>query len=106
MNKLMVYLLCALIAFAPACSVLTPKARDAAIATIQEEFAGGHLTRAQYDAAMEALMDSKPFDWETLGIVGVNIVLALVGAPAIVRLQRGKPTQLAGLPASKIQQGV
>lgn len=102
MRTLLTYVLCALIAVLPGCSVLTPKQQSAVRQTIEEEYRNGNITKAQYDAAIEALDSDQPFDWTTLGIVGANIAMALVGGPFIVRLQRGRPTQKVGLPEAKV----
>lgn len=87
-----------------ACGVLSPQQKAGIRATLNNELVSGNITNAQYDAAIEAMDNDKPIDWETLGFVGANILLALIGGPAIVRLQRGLPTQKVGLPADKIIQ--
>lgn len=94
--------LSALIVLLPGCSMLSPQQRDAARQTVEDEYQAGNLTRAQRDAAVEALDNDEPFDWETLGIVGLNLVLGLVGGPLVVRKMRGAPTQKVGLPESKV----
>lgn len=87
----------------PACSLLTPQQRASMRQTIQQEYEAGNITGAQRDAAVEALDNDEPFDWATLGVVGANILLGLVGGPMIVRMQRGAPTQKVGLPQSKVK---
>ena len=105
MRTFLTWVLCALIAVLPGCSVLSPQQKSSVRQTIEEEYRAGNITKAQYDAATEALDNDKPFDWETLGLVGLNIAMALVGGPFIVRMQRGVPTQQAGLPESKVRKG-
>jgi hypothetical protein len=100
--KLLTYLCCFLIAVLPACGVLTAEQKASVRQTVQSEYEAGTITAAQRDAALEALASDQPFDWTTLGVIGANIALALIGGPAIVRLQRGRPTQKVGLPASKV----
>lgn len=102
MKHFLVYVLACLLAVAPACSVLTPQQRAAAKEQIESEYLSGNITQAQRDAAIEALDNDAPVDWETLGIVGVNLIMALVGGPLIVRRIRGPATQKVGLPASKV----
>lgn len=99
------YLATALLAalILPSCGVLTPQQRSNVRTTVEQEYIAGNITQAQRDAAIEALDNDKPFDWTTLGVIGTNILLSLVGAPMIVRLQRGQPTQVVGLPASKVR---
>lgn len=103
MRKAAIYLYCLLLAFLPACSVLSPQQRDNVRWTIEEEYAAGNITQAQRDAAIEALDKDEPFDWSVLGLVGANLALALIGAPIAVRVHRGPPTQRVGLPASKVK---
>lgn len=103
MRNLGTHLLCVLLVILPGCSVLTPQQKSNVRQTVEQEYHAGNLTRAQYEAAIEALDNDKPFDWESLGFVGMNILLALVGGPMVVRLQRGQPTQKVGLPASKVK---
>jgi hypothetical protein len=97
--------LCLVLLFSAACSMLTPQQRDNARGTVEQEYLAGNLTRAQRDAAIEALDNDEPFDWTTLGVVGINLAMALVGGPMVVRYQRGKPTQKVGIPASKVKAG-
>lgn len=91
-----------LIVLLPGCGMLSPQQRDAARQTVEDEYDAGNITRAQRDAAVEALDNDEPFDWETLGIVGLNIMLGLVGGPMVVRKMRGPSTQKVGLPESKV----
>lgn len=100
MKKLLTLLCCLLFT---ACSVLSPAQKASVRTTLGDEYAAGNITKSQYDAAIEALDNDKDFDWETLGFVGMNILLTLVGAPIVVRKMRGPPTQKVGLPANKIQ---
>lgn len=98
-------ILCVLVVLLPGCSMLTPQQRDQARLTVEDEYQAGNITRAQRDAAIEALDKDEPVDWEGLGFAGLNLVMALVGAPLIVRKMRGPPTQLRGLPESKVVKG-
>lgn len=105
-----ILLLCLCVAALPGCQALTGQQRDSVRSYIQFEYENGNLTAAQRDAAIEAIDSDEPIDWASLGLIGANIALALVGGPMIVRsrlplLGRGKPTQKVGLPASKVQQG-
>lgn len=84
--------------------MLTPQQKESVRQTVEDEYREGNLTRAQRDAAIDALDNDEPFDWETLGIVGANILLGLVGGPLIVRKMRGPATQRVGLPASKVRE--
>lgn len=86
------------------CSVLSSPQRERVRAQIQQEYQDGNITAAQRDAAIEALDKDEPFDWEALGLVGLNLMLALVGGPLVVRKMRGPPTQRVGLPADKVIQ--
>jgi hypothetical protein len=93
-----------LILLLPACSLLTPEQRGAAQAQVQTEYEAGNITAAQRDAAVAALReDPNAFDWTGLGIAGLNVLLALVGGPMIVRKMRGPPTQKVGLPPSMVK---
>lgn len=91
MRNILTILLCCLIVVTPGCGILTPQQKSNLRVTLDQELAAGDITKAQHDAAVEALDKDKPFDWATLGVVGLNIAMALIGAPAIVRLQRGVP---------------
>lgn len=102
MNKLAIYVLCFLVAVAPACGTLSQPQKVAVMQVLDQELKAGHITQEQYAAAFQALANDGKVDWELWGVAAVNIALALIGAPAIVRWQRGVPTQLAGLPASKV----
>lgn len=75
----------------PACSTLSPQQRSHARTFVQQEYEAGHLSAARRDAILQAIDADEPVDWEGLGIVGVNALLALIGGPLIVRAQRGKP---------------
>lgn len=104
MKWLMVVLLSLLVVLAPACAMFTPQQSNRVIATLDDELAQGHITQAQHDVAVDAVRKGATgFDWATLGLVGVNIALALVGAPAVVRLQRGPPTQIVGISESLVK---
>lgn len=103
MRGFLVALLCLALTVLPACGVLTPQQKASVRTTIESGYSDGTITRPQRDAAIEALDKDKPFDWSALGLIGVNIALALVGGPFVVRMQRGPPTQVVGLPESKIQ---
>ena len=103
-KKFHAILLSCLLVFLPGCSALSPQQRSGAAQTIEIEYQAGNITKAQHDAAIEALANDQPFDWSILGIVGANIALALIGGPMIVRVQRGQPTQKVGLPASLVRQ--
>ena len=83
-------------------SCLTPEQKQTAIAAIEEEYKAGMMTKAEYDLAIEKL-EASSIDWNMLGLTGFNVLLALLGAPAVVRMQRGPATQKVGLPASKVK---
>jgi len=104
MKTFLLFLATCLMCLMVACSMLQPQQRDRVRETILTEHAAGNITTAQRDAAIEALDSDEPFDWASLGLVGANIALALIGGPMIVRMQRGRPTQKVGLPASKVRQ--
>lgn len=87
----------------PSCGVLTPQQRSGAQVVLDDALSNGEITPAQHAAASEALAKDEPYDWEALGFVGINLLLALVGGPVIVRKMRGPPTQKVGIPASKIK---
>lgn len=95
-------ILCAMLALFTSCSMLSPEQRESLRDSVQAEYQAGAITAAQRDAAIEAIDNDEPIDWETWGFVGINLALALVGGPLIVRKQRGAPTQKVGLPASKV----
>lgn len=99
MRYLMVCLCLALMA---SCSLLAPQERSALRNSVVDAYEHGNITPAQSDAALEAIDRDEPVDWEGLGMFGLNAALALLGAPMIVRAQRGRPTQKVGLPASKV----
>ena len=99
-------LLCALVFLCASCSMLTQQERGALRGSVVEAYEDGNITLAQRDAALEAIDRDEPVDWEGLGMFGLNAALALLGAPLIVRAQRGSPTQKVGLPASKVRAGV
>jgi len=101
--RLPTYLLCGLVAVLPGCSVFSPEQKASLRQTIQSEYDAGNMTAAQRDAALEALEQDQPIDWETLGIVGLNAALALIGGPMIVRKVRGPATQRVGLPQSMVK---
>lgn len=102
--KTTIALLCSLFLLClPACGVLTPQQRSDAQVVLDDALSNGEITQAQHAAASEALAKDEPYDWESLGFVGLNLLLALIGGPMIVRAQRGKPTQKVGLPASKVK---
>lgn len=77
-----------------ACSILNPTQRDNMRTVVQQEYEAGNITAHQRDATMEALDRDEPVDWEGLGLFGINAMLALVGAPMIVRRMRGPPENL------------
>lgn len=99
--KTILTLLCCLLF--TACSILTPEQKASVRTSLGDEYTAGNITRAQYDAAIEALDKDEPYDWSALGIVGANVLLTLLGAPLVVRAQRGPPTQKVGLAASKVK---
>ena len=88
------------------CQMFTAQERGALRESVVEAYEDGNITLAQRDAALEAIDRDEPVDWEGLGMFGLNAALALLGAPLIVRAQRGSPTQKVGLPASKVRAGV
>lgn len=102
--KFLCCLLCLLVLFVPACSLLSAQQRDNIRDMIGIEYREGNITRAQRDAAIEALENDQPFNWSALGIAGINAALALIGGPLIVRRIRGPATQRVGLPKSKVRE--
>lgn len=96
-------LLTAVLALCASCSMLTAPERNALRNAVVEAYEQGDISLAQRDAALEAIDRDEPVDWEGLGMFGLNAALALLGAPMVVRWQRGQPTQKVGLPASKVQ---
>lgn len=104
MGKIIKGALCALLCLAfTACAMLTPEQKASIRTTVQSEYELGNITQAQRDATIEALDNDKPIDWTTLGLVGMNILLGLVGGPMVVRMNRGPATQKVGLPQSKVK---
>ena len=93
-------LFCLLLA---ACQALSPDQKSRMHMMLDDSLRYGEITQAQHDAAIEAIDNDKPFDWEGLGFVGLNMLLALLGGPMVVRTMRGPPTQKVGLPSSMIQ---
>lgn len=91
MRSVLVAILCFLFV---GCSMLTPTQRDRLREAVQQEYAEGNITAAQRDAAIEAIEKDEPVDWEALGIVGINMLMALVGGPLIVRKMRGPPEKV------------
>lgn len=102
MRLIAIYLLCLAVVLAPGCSILSPKDRASARAEVEAAYEEGHITAKQRDAALEAIDNDEPIDWEALGFIGANIVLSLLGAPLVVRKMRGPPTQRVGLPEEKV----
>lgn len=107
MHKLagLVMMLLALVMPCGSCAQLTPQQKSQAQAILDNALRDGEITQAQHAAATEALERDEPFDWETLGLVGLNLLLAFVGGPMVVRYQRGRPTQKVGLPERMIRKG-
>lgn len=102
MKNVLIVALCFLVAVLPACGALSPTQKTAVMQVLNQELQAGHITQEQYAAAWQALSNDGKVDWEIWGVAALNIAMALIGAPAIVRWQRGAPTQLVGLPESKI----
>ena len=96
-------LLAAGLAMCAGCTMFTAQERSALRDSVVEAYEQGNITLAQRDAALEAIDRDEPVDWEGLGMFGLYAALALLGAPMVVRWQRGQPTQKVGLPASKVQ---
>lgn len=90
-RNLLTWFLCLCILLAPGCTMLTAEDRNRARAFIEREYDAGTITRAQRDAAIEAIDNDEPFDWEMLGLFALNAVMALVGGPFVVRKIRGSP---------------
>ncbi len=99
MKKLATYALCLFIVFLPACEGLgmTQPQRDAARVSLGNEYDAGRLTRAQYEAAIEAL--DKPSitadDWANWLMAGGSVIASiLLGVPiavGTVQKKRGAP---------------
>ena len=108
MKRLLTCALCAFLAVLPGCGFLSPQQKASVLTTLSHEHDLGNITDAQYNAAVEAVQQDKAFDWETLGLVGANILLMFLGVPIAMRtnipvIGRGAPTQKVGLPANKIR---
>ena len=87
------------------CAALTAREQLTARAEIEQMHADGHLSDEGRAILIKALDNAGGFDWSTFSIVGLNVLFTLVGAPAVVRLQRGPATQRVGLPANMIRTG-
>lgn len=96
------FLASALCMLASCGSMFNSNEREQLRQVTQDAYESGAITAAQRDAALEAIDRDEPVDWEGLGIFGLNAALALLGAPMVVRWQRGRPTQKVGLPESKV----
>jgi ABC-type spermidine/putrescine transport system permease subunit II len=94
-KNILVYLLCAFVAFAPGCAHLTPQQKASAQEALANELDAGRITQAQYDIAIESLEETS-VDWESLLVAGGSVVASiLLGVPiAVGRVNkvRGKPT--------------
>lgn len=95
--------LCVLLALLASCSMFTREQRDTMREAINQEYQDGNITAAQRDAALEAIDSDEPFDWEGLGYAAINAALGGLLGFGAVRVQRGRPTQRVGLPASKVK---
>lgn len=78
--------LCLCVATAPACGLipLSQQKRQEIQAILDEQFANGNLTAAEYTLASEKLAQEE-FDWSRLLQSGIDVGLALLG----VKLWRG-----------------
>ncbi len=96
MKNFLTYVLCAAIAFAPACSFLTPQQKESGRVAIQDAYEQGQITATQRDDAIEALEkgDASGLDqWLYLG--GSVLASVLLGVPisvGAVQKRRG-PTE-------------
>lgn len=110
MKKLATYALCLLIVFLPACESMgmTSAQRESARISLGNEYDAGRITKAQYDAAVEAL--DKPSitadDWANWLMAGGSVIASiLLGVPiAVGRVQKVRgaprtPEQTAALKA-------
>lgn len=111
-KRLAAYLLCLCLAVLPACGgFLSPQQRGDAHQLVDDALARREVTPKQADAMHEAIDSDEPIVFGSLGLLGLNLAMALIGGPMIVRsgmplLGRGAPTQRVGLPASKIRTAV
>ena len=80
-----VVLLSALLVVAPGCHAISEANRAHAIEYLTDARQRGEITEAQYNAGVEAIDWGGSFDWDVLGMVAANALLALVGGPVLVR---------------------
>ena len=94
-HKILTYLLCIAIVFAPGCSLLTEEQRQSARDSLAYEYEQGRLTEAEYQATMDAL-DRDVVDWEGILTAGGSVIASiLLGVPiAVGAVQRKRgPTE-------------
>jgi hypothetical protein len=91
------WLLSVLIVALPGCQFLTPQQRDAVSQTIEYEYQAGRLTRAQRDAAYEALDEKSGINWDGVMQSGVNVLMAvLLGTPIAMAGATRRVMQIRG----------
>lgn len=80
--------MCAIVLCLPACSLLNPQQKSAAIVQLDQALSQGQITQAQHDAAVEAIRtDPKSVDWIALGSVGLNVLLGILGVPVAIGIR-------------------
>ena len=85
MRNIATYLLCLLILVLPGCQVFTPQQRDDTEQKIEDAYRNKAITKAQRDAALEALNTAPDsFNWAGLANTGINVLLAALGVPVTV----------------------
>jgi hypothetical protein len=87
MRKFATYLLCVWLIVLPGCAAFTPEQRNQAEQQVENAYALHQITKAQHDAAIEALNTApEGFNWAGLASTGLNVLLAALGIPGGVFL--------------------
>lgn len=96
----------ALCLYLTACGLLDPVQQSAALQTLDGMLKNGSITQAQYEALREIVLNgSQTVWWQQLGTAVAGAGLAWLGVRSKLPLiGRGAPTQIVGLPASKVTQ--
>lgn len=96
MRKILTYVLCAAIVFAPACSFLSPQQKESGRVAIQDAYEKGQITADQRDDAIEALEKGDASGLEQWLYLGGSVLASvLLGVPisvGAVQKRRG-PTE-------------